>query len=133
MLRYRPARVRLWVDERELGEYSITNVCVCNGRFAGGGMMFAPAARLGDGLFDVVVMREATLAQALALSGKIYEGRHVESPLVTVVRGRRVRAETVTADPAWVDIDGEAPGVLPVEARVLPGALRLIDPWADVV
>lgn len=80
-----------------------------------------------------MILEAATLPEALALSGRIYDGRHVDSPLVTIVRGRRVRAETVTADPAWVDIDGEAPGTLPAELSVLPGALRLLDPWTDVV
>ena len=39
-------------EQLQLSGY-VTNIMVCNGRFAGGGMMFAPMAKLDDGMFEV--------------------------------------------------------------------------------
>jgi YegS/Rv2252/BmrU family lipid kinase len=133
MARYRPARVRLTVDGAEAGEFDVTNIMVCNGRFAGGGMMFAPTAKLDDGMFEVIVLKHASPLSTLALTGTIYQGKHLNSPIVKALRGRVVRAETVGDAKAWVDIDGEAPGTLPIEVELLPGALWLLDAKDDVV
>ena len=54
MVRYHASLVRVTIDGDVVGEYRITSLQACNGRFAGGGMMFAPRARLDDGLLDIV-------------------------------------------------------------------------------
>ncbi len=133
MLHYRPAKIRLWVDDALAGEYEVTNIVVCNGRFAAGGMMFAPEARLADGLFDVVIVKHASYLRTLTLSGTIYRGTHTRSSLVEIHRGRKIRAETVSDNPAYIDVDGEPTGTLPIEFTVLPGAIRLYNPRPDVL
>lgn len=133
LTKYTPAKVKLWVDDKELGVFEITNIAVCNGRFAGGGMMFAPDARLGDGLLDVIVLQNANPLRTVSLSGALYQGKHLGSSLVKFARGRHVRAECVTEATAWIDIDGEAPGTLPIEVEVVPGALFLLDAKDGVV
>lgn len=133
LVRYRPARIRLHMDEGVLETGPITNVCVCNARYAGGGMLFAPDARLDDGLLDVVVMRHRSAAHVVGMSAAIYKGRHVEDATVSVHRTRTLRAEVIGDDPAWMDIDGEAPGVAPCEMAAVPGALRLIDARPEVL
>ena len=130
---YAPARVRLWVDGQDAGEHTITNILVCNSRFAGGGMMFAPDARLGDGLFDVVIIRHRSMLTTVGMSRAIYAGTHVRSELVEVLRGATVRAETVTDDPAYMDIDGEAPGFLPARFSLHHHAVQLLGVRSEVV
>jgi YegS/Rv2252/BmrU family lipid kinase len=130
--RYRPAMVRLTLDGRTLDPVPVTNVLVCNSRFAGGGMLFAPEAALDDGLFDVVIMRHKSALHTVSLSGAIYKGAHLSDASVELHRAAEVRAETVTEDPAWMDIDGEAPGTLPARLVVCPGAIRLLDARPDV-
>jgi diacylglycerol kinase (ATP) len=130
---YQPATVRLSVDGTDHGEHLITNILVCNGRFAGGGMMFAPDARLGDGLLDVVILRHRSVLNTISMSGSIYSGRHVENPLVTVLRGQRITAETLTDAAAYLDIDGEAPGTLPAAFQVHHHAVVLLDVRPEVV
>ena len=133
LFQYEPARIRLHMDEGVVETGPITNVCVCNSRYAGGGMLFAPEARIDDGLLDVIVMRQRSVPQVIGLSGAIYKGRHVEDDTVTVHRTRKVRAEVLGEAPAWMDIDGEAPGVAPCEMEALPGALRLLDARPEVL
>jgi len=124
-MQYKPARVRLHVDGRDEGEHDISNICVCNGRWAGGGMMFAPEGRVADGMFDVILIRSASTLRGLPVMMGLYKGTHVRSPLVSTFRGQHVEVEML-ANTAWMDIDGEAPGVGPAEFRIRERALRVI-------
>ena len=133
LVRYEPARVRLVVDDDEKGVFDITNIQVCNGQFAGGGMHFAPDARLGDGLFDVVVIEHRGLLRTIGTSGTLYKGTHVELPEVKIFRGSRVEARTEHEAPAYIDIDGEAPRTLPAEFPLRHHAIKLLDPRPDVI
>ena len=123
--RYKPARIRLRIDGTDEGEHEISNICVCNGRWAGGGMMFAPAARLADGMFDVILIRATSTLRGLPVMAGLYKGTHVRSPLVSTYRGRHVEVDMVDKT-AWMDIDGEAPGVGPAVFRLHERALRVI-------
>lgn len=126
LVAYRPAAVRVRVDEGEPREVVITNLAVANGRYFGGGMFVAPKAELDDGRFDVVTMPAIAPHRALRLLPRLYRGTHLDSPHVHFERGRVVVAESV--DPSvhvLLDVDGEAPGRLPARFEVLPGALLL--------
>ena len=60
LLRYQPARLRLHLDDEVVETGPITNVCVCNSRYAGGGMMFAPDARIEARLARGIVSATVT-------------------------------------------------------------------------
>jgi diacylglycerol kinase family enzyme len=122
---YEPARIRMRIDGNDEGEHDISNLCVCNGRWAGGGMMFAPEARVADGMFDVILIRATSTLRGLPVMAGLYKGTHVRSPMVSTYRGRHVQVEIV-ANTAWMDIDGEAPGIGPAEFRIHERALRVI-------
>jgi diacylglycerol kinase family enzyme len=124
-MKYKPARIRMRIDGKDEGEHDISNVCVCNGRWAGGSMMFAPEARVADGMFDIVLIRATSTLRGLPVMAGLYKGTHVGSPIVSTYRGRHVEVDMV-ANTAWMDIDGEAPGVGPAEFRIHDHALRVI-------
>ena len=124
LARYKPARIRMRIDEGAFVESVITNVAVANGRFFGGGMHIAPHAELDDGHFDVITMQATPVLEALRLAPKLYRGAHLSAPSVASGRGRRVYAEPVDAGThVLLDVDGEAPGRLPATFEVLPQAL----------
>lgn len=123
---YEAARVRITVDGRDLGEHAVTNVCLCNGRWAGGGMLFAPEAKLADGLLDVVIIDHKGALATVGLTPYIYRGTHVALAHVHTDRGRVIRVEPVGGGPAWADVDGEPPGQAPATVEVVPGALALL-------
>ncbi len=126
LVRYRPQRVRITIDDGAPSEATITNIAVCNGRFFGGGMHVAPDARLDDGLFDVVTMHAVSLARAARLTPRLYRGTHIGRDGVGHTRGRVVSAEPVDpSDHVLLDVDGEAPGRLPARFEVKAGALLL--------
>jgi YegS/Rv2252/BmrU family lipid kinase len=124
-MKYKPARIRMRIDGKDEGEHEISNLCVCNGRWAGGGMMFAPEARVADGMFDVILLRATSTLRGLPVMAGLYKGTHVRSPIVSTYRGKHIEVEMLE-NTAWMDIDGEAPGVGPAEFRIHGGALRVI-------
>lgn len=98
-------------------------VAVGNGPAYGGGMQIAPDASFEDGLLDVVVVGPLSVPRLLAVFPKVFSGRHVTHPAVTIRRARRVRLSTpgLTAY-----ADGERFGDLPIEVEVVPGALEVL-------
>jgi diacylglycerol kinase (ATP) len=132
-LRYRPALLRVEIDGAHLGDYEVNVVCVCNGRFAGGGMHFAPMAHIADGLLEVVVIEAAPIKKSLVVGRKLYSGTHLSSSLVHHARGRRVTLTPLSSHEAYLDVDGEAPGIAPATVEIVPRAIRLHGPRADVL
>ena len=72
-----------------------------------------------------VSLRATSTLRGLPVMAGLYKGTHVRSPIVSTYRGKRVEVEML-ANTAWMDIDGEAPGVGPAEFRIHEGALRVI-------
>jgi diacylglycerol kinase (ATP) len=93
----------------------------------GGGMRIAPEARIDDGLLDLVIVRAIPRLTLLTVFPKVYLGRHVTNPAVTILRTRRA---VITVDrPLTMYGGGEpvrpvGPGE-PVEIEVVPGGLAV--------
>lgn len=126
IIRYTPSTIRLSVDGSEVGTYTVTNIAVANGRFFGAGMMVAPNASLTDGLLDVTVVEAGGPLTVLRLIATIYRGKHTELDCVKTFRGAAISAELVGSNPAYIDLDGEAPGRIPIRIEAVPRALQLL-------
>ena len=113
------------VDGQEVHAGPIALVMAANGRFCGAGMEMAPGAECDDGLFDVVIVGALSRPRLWYNLPSLYSGRHVNHPAVSVHRGTRVEAESVGGDPAFLDVDGEAAGRVPVRVELLPRAIGL--------
>lgn len=127
MISYRAKRVRLTIDDATPWEGDVTVVAVANAQFFGGGMWIAPEAKPDDGLFDCVTVGGGGLGFWVKHGLKVYAGKHMALPGVSMSRCRRVRAEPVRADEkVLVEIDGEQPGHLPATFEIVPGAIPLL-------
>ncbi|WP_435771573.1 diacylglycerol/lipid kinase family protein [Nocardioides sp. SYSU DS0651] len=130
---YRPVDCVLTVDGVR-SEHQAATVVVANSRFYGKGMAIAPAAELDDGELDVVVIEAAGRLDLIRSLPKVYDGRHVALPEVTVLRGRTVTLAGRHAGGAAVPVgaDGERLGTLPPDPAapltvdLLPAALRVL-------
>lgn len=107
-------------------DLDVVNIDVCNSRFMGGGMLVAPAASPNDGLLDVVIISAAARTKLLRAFPKIYQGTHVEHPLVRVEKVKTLSVDTPVGSPAQgVVLDGELIGTTPVTYSVLPSAISV--------
>ena len=83
-----------------------TFVCVCNGRFYGGGFNPVPEADPSDGWLDVLLVDKVNLLQVPFIIGKYKNGRYKE--LKELVRYMRTTQLKVTCDkPTPINLDGE--------------------------
>jgi YegS/Rv2252/BmrU family lipid kinase len=101
-------------------------LAVGNATSYGGGMRVTPDARSDDGLLDVCVIQELPKWQFVKAFSKVFSGKHVQHPAVTMLRGKQIE---ISADrPFQVYADGEPVGCLPATFSVIPSALRVVVP-----
>ena len=113
--------------ERFSGEQTL--LCVCNGRYYGGGMCPMPDAEPDDGLLDVLLVRGVGVPTFAKLFGKYKSGGYAELPEYV----RHFRAKTVTVranEESVVNLDGEGYRAAEVRFAVRPNALRFFYPKA---
>ncbi|MEU1619249.1 YegS/Rv2252/BmrU family lipid kinase [Streptomyces sp. NPDC005722] len=120
---WRAAAYRVTVDG-VVHERRGYTVVAANSGYYGSGRAIAPAARVDDGLLDVVMIHDAPRRLFFALMNELRTGAHVDRPEVEIVRGKEIRIEADRAVPYGAD--GEVEAALPVTARILPGALRVL-------
>jgi YegS/Rv2252/BmrU family lipid kinase len=126
LVNFKPASFELELDGVVRTLEGMT-VAIANTAAYGGGMMLAPDAKLDDGLFDVVLIGITSRMRFLRGLRRVFKGTHVELPGVEIVRAREVR---VDGTPRYtVYADGDPVHDLPVQARCLPGAIRVIAPF----
>ncbi|HEX7254995.1 MAG TPA: hypothetical protein VF236_03635, partial [Gaiellaceae bacterium] len=99
------------------------DVIVALGRYQAGGMMVTPDAEPDDGLFDVLLIKDATRLEVLREIPRIYKGTFLPHPKAEVLRGSVV--EVTAPEPLPVQLDGEQPGTAPVRFEIAPRAIRL--------
>lgn len=104
----------------------LTNLCIANARFFGGGMKIAPDAKLTDGQFDVVTIGDIGAARIFTNAHKLFMGTHLSIDDVHHTLGQTVTARPVDRDTRIaVELDGELPGHLPAKFEIIPRALRI--------
>ena len=110
-----------------------TFVCVCNGRYYGGGFNPVPEADPADGLLYVLLVKKLSLWQVPGIIGKYKNGRWRElTEFVRYFRTDRVRI--LCDQPSAVNLDGELRVAQTVEMSVAPEKVRFFYPrglqWA---
>lgn len=118
-----------WVDEKNQQQESIVkplNVFVCNGRFNGAGMNWAPQASISDGLFDVVFIAGVSKLKLVSNSRLVYAGQVSKFPGI-----KQFHAREVTISPGSM-VRGEADGEIyesrgfPLHYKMIPATLPLV-------
>jgi diacylglycerol kinase (ATP) len=128
---YKNQRVQLIFDRDPSTrvEATINTVAVANGKFFGGKMKVAPNAEVDDGLFDVISMGDLTFGDLVKSGRRLYEGTHLSMDKVSSRRARIVEAQPI--EPSAIvelDVDGEAPGLLPATFEIIPGGITMVVP-----
>ena len=83
-----------------------TFVCVCNGRYYGGGFNPVPEADPADGLLDVLIVKGISRLQVAGVVGKYKNGLYKELP--KLVRHFKTRVVKIICDKeSPINLDGE--------------------------
>ena len=83
-----------------------TFICVCNGRYYGGGFNPIPEADPADGMLDVLLVDKVTLGEVPFIIGKYKNGRYKE--LSHIARYLQTKSLRVICDkPSAISLDGE--------------------------
>ncbi len=123
LVRYKNRRVQIKTDRGDLGERTIRAIAIANGKYFGGGMKIAPAAQIDDGKFQLVILGDIGLVDALMHTPKIYTGQHLSHPKIETQN--ITWAELTSDDEVLLDLDGEPLGILPLRVQIVPAAIRL--------
>ena len=102
-------------------------VCICNGRYYGGGFNPTNDARPDDGLLDVPIVSGVTRPTLLRAITAYASGRYRDFPqYITFVRTTHVEVETPT--PQVINQDGEAEFSTRAVFDVVPGGVNFLFP-----
>ncbi len=108
ILRFTPPRIEVKLDDKAWFNGSAYLVAIANGTTFGRGMKIAPHAQVDDGLFDIVLVKEASRFTLLSTLRLVYTGEHLSHPAVMQGRARRVELHVdPTAPPLALELDGE--------------------------
>ncbi|MBQ7345084.1 MAG: diacylglycerol kinase family lipid kinase [Oscillospiraceae bacterium] len=110
-----------------------TFVCVCNGRWYGGGFNPVPEADPADGLLDILLVKKVSRLQVPGIIGKYKAGRYKELPkLVRHFRTKKIRI--ICDKPTPVNLDGELRTATDITMSISHKKLRFFYPkgltWA---
>ncbi len=104
-----------------------TMICVCNGRFYGGGFNPVPDADPTDGLLDVLVVSKVSRMQVPGVVGIYKQGRYAELP--ELVRHFKTDKITIRCDKRTpINLDGELRLGKTVEMSVAKEKIRFFYP-----
>ena len=111
--------------ERVDGE--MTFICVCNGRYYGGGFNPIPEADPADGMLDVLLVDKVSRAQVPFIIGKYKDGRYKE--LSSIARYIKTDHIKIICDkPNPISLDGEVRMAKTVEMSVAKEKIRFFYP-----
>jgi YegS/Rv2252/BmrU family lipid kinase len=125
-MRNEPVRLVIQLDDSHERHLLVSNLCVANAQYFGGGMKIAPDAKLTDGKFDVIGVGDLSAVKIFTSAPRVYTGSHLSMDEVSHALARKisVRAADRAADVA-LEVDGELPGSLPATFQIIPEALRV--------
>jgi len=113
--------------EGEVIDDRFTFVCVCNGRFYGGGFNPIPEADPTDGKLDVLLVKHISRAQVPLIIGKYKNGRYRE--LSRIARYIKTDSIKIICDkPTAINLDGELRTAETVEMQVAQEKIRFFYP-----
>jgi len=122
-----PAHARIEMDGRLVHDGPCLLASCLNGPRTGGSFLFAPAARLDDGLLELVYAGPLTRAGTVALLPRVMMGRHFGHPQVHHVRGTKVRMEWQVPQ-SWHTEGEVSPRADAFDIEVRTASLRVLAP-----
>ncbi|WP_077620444.1 diacylglycerol kinase [Bacillus sinesaloumensis] len=108
----RPTEVSIEYDGKLFeGEIMLFLVSLTNS--VGGFEKLAPDSSLNDGLFDLLILKKANLADFIKVATLAIRGEHINDPHVIYTKANRIKVNPT--EKMQINLDGEYGGLLPGE------------------
>ena len=104
-----------------------TMICICNGRFYGGGFNPVPEADPADGMLDILLVKHVSRLQVPTVIGKYKNGRYKELPKL-IRHFKTDRLEILCDKPTVINLDGELRRAEMVNIRIADEKIRFFYP-----
>lgn len=118
----KPVPVTITADDRTFTE-KIFFMVVLNGNSAGGFRKLGSNSSINDGVFDVIMFKEAKLADIPFVALSVLQGTHSDNDNVIYFQTSKIRIESEQA--ISTDVDGEIGAPLPLDIEMVPKRLRV--------
>ncbi len=105
----------------------LTMVCICNGRYYGGGFNPVPQADPADGKLEVLLVQKVSRLQVPGVVGKYKAGRYAELPHL-VRHFSTDRVKIICDKPTPINLDGELRIAQEVDIRLAQEKVRFFYP-----
>lgn len=104
-----------------------TMICVCNGRYYGGGFNPVPEADPTDGLLDILLVTKVSRLKIATVVGKYKDGKYKDYPdLIRYIKAKSIK---ITCDaPSAISLDGELRTAKEITMSVADKKLRFFYP-----
>ncbi|MFX1296964.1 MAG: diacylglycerol/lipid kinase family protein [Promethearchaeota archaeon] len=125
ILHHHKSETRMILDGDESNEYEFNAnmICICIGKYFGGGMMISPNSNSTDGLFNIITIQDASRWKLFRNIRKLYKGKHFELPEVKE-HALCKKVTVISEDPVFLDLDGEQVGKgKDFEFNIIPNTL----------
>lgn len=123
---FRPLPYWIEIDDGERIDVDASLVSLCNSGVFGGGMRIVPDARVDDGVLELVTLTGIGRTRLLRFFPRVFRGTHTSADGFTVQPVRKVTVGLRDEQLLRAYADGEPRIPLPLTARVLPGAVRIL-------
>lgn len=117
-------KIKVELDGHVIYDGPAHNAFFCNGKYSGGGMLWAPKGKLDDGLLDVILIRDLSRTQLLTLAPRLFTGTLSSVPGISLYTAKE--AKLTAQKKLWLELDGEAYQTQSVGYSVLDKALSLL-------
>ncbi len=125
MQTYRNKQVSYRLDG-QTGQGVFNSLIAANGNYYGSGMKIAPGADPRDGLFEIVLLGDASTAEIVLVAPLFYTGWHRWHPRVKMLSGQKLLVEPAPGEGRLpLQMDGEVVGQAPASFEIIPKAIRL--------
>ncbi len=99
---------------------------VCNGPRTGSTFMMYPAAKVDDGILDVVMIPEVPMRTVLNILPRLLNGTHLRHPAVRSFQAREITIKSSPGTPIHADGEIIAEAAEHIHYQLLPGKLTLM-------
>jgi diacylglycerol kinase (ATP) len=130
-LQFRPHRLVLRFDNRQIRRLRTLQVNICNSSRYGVEFALAPEAKMNDGKLDVIYLDNPSKWEHLRQFFTATQGEQLSNKRLRTYRASKI--EIRSYPPLDVHADGECLGTTPVTVEVVPKALWICVPTPELL